>query len=101
MRIFKKNIKHLAKTPFLLSLLFSLALLFRSMALSMASFDFWSDDAIYVSMARYLLEGDFKKIFHPMWPPFYPIATSFIFLFIRSWAYASRIVSLLTGSLLV
>jgi len=62
---------------------------------------FCSDDALYMTMARYMIHGDFSKLLHPIWPPLFPFISGLVFLIVHNWAATPRIVSLLTGSLLV
>lgn len=60
----------------------------------------FSDDAVYMNMARFLSEGDWTKILHPMWSPFFPIAIFLSNLFINNWAISVRIIPLIFGALL-
>lgn len=85
-----------------LFLLISAAFIIRYVVLfSQPSFGLYSDDVIYMSMARSFLEGDFSKILHPWWSPFFPLISAFFHLFIKDWGLTGRAVSVVFGSLLV
>jgi len=62
---------------------------------------FFSDDAIYASLARFFLEGKYSLIFHPAWPPLYPILSALVFLFIKNWEISLRMVSALSITLML
>lgn len=97
----------LFKNPVTLDILFLLllimvAFLIRYVVLfSQSSFGLYSDDVIYMSMARSFLEGDFSKILHPWWSPFFPLVSAFFHVFIEDWGLTGRAVSVVFGSLLV
>lgn len=69
--------------------------------LSQPSYGLYSDDAVYMDIARSLLDGDFAKIFHPWWSPFFPIVSALFHFFVQDWGLTGRIVSLAFGSLLI
>lgn len=60
-----------------------------------------SDDAIYMSMARYFYEGNLNGIIHPIWPPLFPFFSAIFYKFINEWGYAGRMVSVVSGTLLM
>ena len=68
---------------------------------SQPSYGLYSDDAVYMSIARSLLDGDFAKIFHPWWSPFFPMVSALFHFFVQDWGLTGRIVSLVFGSLLI
>jgi len=81
--------------------LICLALLVRLVNLSNIVYAFWSDDAAYALMARYFFEGDYGKIVHIHWRPFYPFCEAIFYFFVRDWVYSAYAVSLFFGMLLV
>lgn len=85
----------------LVGLLVGLALATRIAASTQLAMDFYSDDAVYMSMARYFFEGDFAKILHPHWRPFYPFVSALFYPLTGDWAFTARLVSVVFGSLLV
>jgi len=64
------------------------------------SFTFYSDDAIYASLAKLFLSGHFLQAFHPTWPPLYPFLSALSYLFLNNWATSTSFVSVLAGSLI-
>lgn len=84
----------------LLTILFSV-LFFRLLILSNSSLTFYSDDAIYAILARFLTEGNLKNFFHPTWPPLFPTISAFFYLITQNWEISLRLVSILSGVALV
>ncbi len=82
-------------------LLFAFHLILRIVLIVQSQHTFYSDDAIYASLARLFLEGDFSRAIHPTWPPLYPFlgATLKVILPSLSWEHTMRFVSALAGSL--
>lgn len=104
MKFIKKTAKLLAKTITIKKIVlfltfFALAIRLQIVAAKGASL--FSDSAIYTTMARYFLEGDFAKILHPHWRPLYPLFTAAIYPLVKNWTLAPTIVSAIAGSLLV
>lgn len=89
------------RTKKILLTIFFLTLIPRIFILVNSSLTFYSDDAIYAMLARFLVEGKWQYFFHPTWPPLYPAFSSLIFLFVKNWEVTLRIVSVIAGSLLV
>lgn len=71
----------------------------RSFILAHSRLTFYSDDAIYASLARFFYEGNFAKAFHPTWPPLYPLLSSLTFLLIGSWEKALQLTSVIACAL--
>lgn len=87
---------------FLLLFLVFLSFIVRYIVLfSQPSYGLYSDDAVYMDIARSLLDGNFAKIFHPWWSPFFPIVSALFHFFVQDWGLTGRIVSLVFGSLLI
>lgn len=61
----------------------------------------YSDDAIYMDMARSIIQGNYLRALHPVWMPVYPIFSSVAFLFIHNWTLSGIYVSLISGILLI
>lgn len=62
---------------------------------------FYSDDAIYATIAKYWINLDWSHIFHPTWPPFYPLVSALIYFFTHNLENSSRIVSAISASLVL
>src|SRR3989344_1711670 len=91
----------LLQEKIILLLLFGISLLFKLVIIKNSQFTFFSDEAIYASFARFWAEKEFFYVFHPFWPPLYPLLSSLAFQFIPNWIEATRIVSAFSASLLV
>lgn len=65
------------------------------------SYTFYSDDAIYATLARRFSEGDLLHAFHPFWTPLFPFLISLFHSFTPEWETAGRLVSVLSASLLI
>jgi len=74
---------------------------FRLYLLANSTLTFYSDDAIYAELARFLLQGKWDKFFHPTWPPLYPLFSAISFAVFRNWEVALRFVSLIAGTLII
>ena len=75
--------------------------LIRLVILLKSSYTFYSDDAIYASIARMWIKGDFSRVFHPTWPPLFPALSAFLYLITNNFEIALRLVSLIAGVLLI
>lgn len=91
------------KKDFLILVILILVAFFLRMLLlfSRSYYDLYSDDAIYMNMARSIWEGNIWKAIHPIWMPFFPLVSAFFYSFIHDWNLAGRIVSVVFGSLLI
>lgn len=87
-------------TKLLLGIIF-FALFIRIIILANSSLTFYSDDAIYASLARFLLEGDLAHFFHPTWQPLYPALSVIFYKVVGNWEAALRLVSVLSGVAIV
>ena len=85
----------------MLALIFLLLLLPRLWIVFNSSYTFYSDDAIYVMLAKFWSEGNWQKAFHPTWPPLYPTLTAVFSYFTPDWETAARLVALLAGISLI
>ncbi|MDO8657832.1 MAG: glycosyltransferase family 39 protein [Candidatus Levybacteria bacterium] len=99
----KKNLYILLRSDmFLMLALFIAAIFMRLYVLaSLYPFRLSSDDAIYMSMARYIKEGQFSMALHPVWLPLFPFISAVFNFIIKDWALTGRMVSVVFGSLLV
>ena len=97
-----KHIFGLTKVDyFFIFILFSVTFYIRYAAFTTTPLDLFSDDAIYMSMARAFSEGNFERILHPHWQPLYPLMGVIFHFFISDWALVARFVSIVFGSLLI
>lgn len=80
---------------------FILVFLIRLVILLKSSYTFYSDDAIYASIARMWIEKDFSRVFHPTWPPLFPALSALFYLVTTNFEFALRFVSLISGILLL
>src|SRR3989337_1799650 len=85
----------------LISIVILLAFVVRLFQLSVSVIQFSSDDSVYASMARYIVEGHPERAIHIHWRPMYPVAISFFYLLSHNWLISSYLVPLIFGSLLV
>jgi 4-amino-4-deoxy-L-arabinose transferase-like glycosyltransferase len=60
---------------------------------------FFSDDALYVSLARFFFQGDMLHAFHPTWPPLYPFLSSLTYGLLQNWETSLQLVSAISGAL--
>ncbi|MBI4039341.1 hypothetical protein HY388_00755 [Candidatus Daviesbacteria bacterium] len=84
MTVFQKNA---AIGLFLLSLFYHLLILLNS------QITFFSDDAIYATIAQYAISGHWDRVIHPFWPPFYPLLSGVAYYFLGNWENSLRIIS--------
>lgn len=95
----EKIVKFVKKEK-LLFVIIGLLLASRLLIVLNSSFTFYSDDAIYANLARFLTQGKFEKVFHPFWQPLFPTLSTIIYLFTHNWEIALRVVSVLAGTAL-
>lgn len=62
---------------------------------------FWSDDAIYATLTKRFINGDFMHAFHPYWNPGFPLATIPFYLITGSYEHAQILVSMTSSVLLI
>lgn len=86
-------------SPIFLVVIFSF--LFKLIIIFLYDLTFFSDDAIYASLARFWIEGKFSLVFHPTWPPLFPFLSAFLYLIFKNWEISLRLVSAITGSLVL
>ena len=90
------------KSEILTSLfIFCFSLLYKIFVISNTSYIFYSDDAIYATLARWFSEGKLLQAFHPFWTPLFPFLISLVHGFISEWETSGRLVSAFAGSLIV
>ena len=87
----------MGKSKKILIAIILLALFPRLVVLTNSSLTFYSDDAIYASLARFFFEGDLQKAFHPTWQPLYPALSAFFYIFLGNWEDTLRLVSICAG----
>lgn len=75
----------------------SAVFLFRFAILSKSQITLFSDDAIYASLARFWVEGEWAYVFHPTWQPLFPFLSAVVYLVVQEWEVALRLVSLFSG----
>lgn len=75
--------------------------LFRAYILGKSSLTFFSDDAIYASLARFWASGELQKVFHPTWPPLFPFFGALLYSLRPNWEDALRLVSVLSSILVL
>lgn len=61
---------------------------------------FYSDDAIYATMAKRFLQGEYYKIVHLFWPGGYPLVVALTYIFFNNWEFAARLVPAIFSMLL-
>ncbi|MBI4039361.1 glycosyltransferase family 39 protein [Candidatus Daviesbacteria bacterium] len=61
---------------------------------------FYSDDAIYATMAKRFLQGEYYKIVHLYWPGGYPLVMAITYSFFNNWEFAARLVPAIFSFLL-
>lgn len=84
----------------LLVLIVFVSLFYKVFILLNSQLSFYSDDAIYATLAKFLMQGEFNKFFHPFWQPLFPALSAFVYLFVQNWEISLRLVSVLAGSLI-
>lgn len=89
------------KIPLYLFVLLILSFLFRLVIILTSEVTFFSDDAIYASLARFWVQGELNHVFHPTWPPLYPFLSALIYFFINSWELSLRLISSIAGVLII
>lgn len=77
------------------------AFVFRFIIITNSSLTFFSDDAIYASLARAWVQKDWQYVFHPTWPPLFPLFSAFIYLVYPHWETSLRLVSALAGTFIL
>lgn len=85
----------------ILGLIISISFLFHLIILTNSSITFFSDDAIYASLAKFFSEGNFAKAFHPTWPPLFPALSALVYFFIQDWEISLRVISMMAGVLII
>lgn len=58
---------------------------------------FFSDDAIYASLARLITERNFDLALHPFWMPLYPLFSALAYLFFGQWELSLRLISVIAS----
>lgn len=81
--------------------IFLFLLLIRLLMVFGSVYTFYSDDAIYAFMANSWRIGAWQYVFHPFWPPLYPVISAFFLLFTSNFENASRLVSIIFGTAIV
>lgn len=81
--------------------IFMLGILFRLLAMSRLQFAVTFDEAHYVRLAKSFLNDGWTGLFHPYWPPFYPLSIAFFHCLGIPLELAARLVSVLMGSLTI
>jgi len=83
-----------------LSLCFVAAISFRLFLLNFQYAIGW-DEPHYLQLGASFAQGSLKDVLHPFWPPMYPILIGVFSWLISDYELAGRLVSILTGSLIV
>lgn len=96
-----KQLKKILKTHKLLISLVAINFFYRLFIILNSKVTFYSDDAIYATLARFALEGNWSKFFHPTWPPLYPFATAIAYLIFGNWEFSARFISAIAGSIIL
>lgn len=89
------------KPRLFLAIFLVLTFIIRLVILLKSSYTFYSDDAIYASLARMWIERDFQHVFHPTWPPLFPLVSAVFYLVTSNFELALRLVSMVSGVLLL
>lgn len=76
-------------------------LLFRLFVMARLQFAVSFDEAHYVRLAKSFLERGWSGLFHPYWPPFYPVVIAFFHALGIPLELAGRLVSVLMGTLTI
>lgn len=84
-----------------LFLIFIIVFAFKLLIIINSSLTFFSDDAIYASLAQRFLEDGWQKIFHPTWPPLFPFLSAIAYKIYPRWETALRVVSAISGTVLL
>lgn len=84
---------------FPLFLLLFVSFFYKLLIILNSKVTFFSDDAIYASLAKFWYEGRFNLVFHPTWPPLYPFFAAIAFVFTNNWENSLRVVSALSLTL--
>ncbi len=79
-----------------LILLLTLVFAYRLLILINSGQSFYSDDAIYAEIARFWTQGKLSLVFHPTWPPLYPLLSTFVYLITQNWEFSLRLLSLIS-----
>ncbi len=82
-------------------LLFSFYFLFQLYFILNTKLTFFSDDAIYATLARLFYHGNYSYIIHPFWMPLYPIFSAITYNFIKNWELSLRLVSAISTTLML
>lgn len=82
-------------------IIYLLLLLPRLWILFNSSYTFYSDDAIYATLAKNWTTGEWQNIFHPTWPPLYPLFSALFSLVVPTMEDASRLSALIFGTAVV
>lgn len=91
----KKIYIFLKKYP-LLIIFTSLVFLLQLTILLNSSITLFSDDAIYAQITKMFLEQGFSSLFHPTWPPLFPLVSAFFYLFTQKIELALQTTSLIS-----
>ncbi len=73
----------------------------RLIILLNSGYTFYSDDAVYASLAKALSRGQFAYFFHPTWPPLFPAVSALIHFIIPTWELSLRSISFISASILL
>lgn len=92
MTVFQKNA---SVGLFIFSLFYHLIILLNS------KITFFSDDAIYATIAQHAIAGHWDQVVHPFWPPFYPLLSGVAYYFLGNWESSLRIISAASAIFLV
>lgn len=85
----------------ILGLIIITSFIFHLIILINSDLTFFSDDAIYASLARFFTEGNFLQAFHPTWPPLYPALSALAYLVTSNWEASLRLISTVAGVLII
>lgn len=81
----------------ILGLIIVTSFIFHLIILINSNLTFFSDDAIYATLARFFIKGNFLQAFHPTWPPLYPALSALVYLVTKNWEMSLRFISTLAG----
>lgn len=84
----------------ILVVLFGASFVYRIFVVFSISYTFYSDDAVYATLAMWFGEGKFLQAFHPFWTPLFPFLVSSAHTLFDHWETAGRMVPALAGSLI-
>lgn len=85
----------------ILGLIIVSSFIFHLIILINSDLTFFSDDAIYASLARFFIEGNFSQAFHPTWPPLYPALSALAYLVTNNWETSLRFISTVASVLII